>query len=74
MSCEAFQWGRACVGEYNEAKKQSNTLFVKAYFMKIGISLPVRELQNDVGAIQAFAQLADELGFKIGSASCRERV
>lgn len=31
--------------------------------MKIGISLPVRELQNDVGAIQAFAQLADELGF-----------
>ena len=31
--------------------------------MKIGISLPVRELQNDLGAIKAFAQTADELGF-----------
>ena len=31
--------------------------------MKIGISLPVREMQNDVGAIKEFAQLADELGF-----------
>ena len=30
--------------------------------MKIGISLPVRELQNDLGAIKAFAQAADELG------------
>ena len=31
--------------------------------MKIGISLPVRELENDLGAIKAFAQTADELGF-----------
>ena len=31
--------------------------------MKIGISLPVRELENDLGAIKAFAQAADELGF-----------
>lgn len=30
--------------------------------MKIGISLPVRELKNDLGAIKAFAQTADELG------------
>lgn len=30
--------------------------------MRIGISLPVRELQNDVGAIKAFAQAAEELG------------
>jgi len=30
--------------------------------VKIGISLPVREMQNDIGAIKAFAQLADELG------------
>jgi len=30
--------------------------------MKIGISLPVRELRNDVGAIVAFAQQAEELG------------
>jgi len=30
--------------------------------MKIGISLPVRELQNDLEAIKAFAQTADELG------------
>ncbi|MFT4562694.1 MAG: putative F420-dependent oxidoreductase [Gammaproteobacteria bacterium] len=31
--------------------------------MKIGVSLPVRELQDDIGAIKAFAVLADELGF-----------
>ena len=31
--------------------------------MKIGISLPVRELKNDLAAIRAFAQTADELGF-----------
>ncbi len=31
--------------------------------MKIGISLPVRELENDLEAIKAFAQAADELGF-----------
>lgn len=30
--------------------------------MKIGISLPVKELQNDLGAIKTFAQTADELG------------
>lgn len=30
--------------------------------MRIGISLPVRELENDIGAIKAFAQAADELG------------
>ena len=30
--------------------------------MRVGISLPVRELQNDVGAIKAFAQAAEELG------------
>lgn len=30
--------------------------------MRIGVSLPVRELQNDVGAIKAFAQAAEELG------------
>ena len=30
--------------------------------MKIGVSLPVRELQSDLGAIKAFAQLAEELG------------
>lgn len=30
--------------------------------MKIGVSLPVREMQNDLGAIRAFAQLAEELG------------
>jgi len=29
--------------------------------MKIGVSLPVRELKNDLGAIRAFAQLAEEL-------------
>lgn len=31
--------------------------------MRIGISLPVRELENDMGAIKAFAQTAEELGF-----------
>jgi probable F420-dependent oxidoreductase len=31
--------------------------------MKIGISLPVRELANDMGAIRAFAQQAQALGF-----------
>ena len=31
--------------------------------MRIGISLPVRELQSDLGAIRAFAQMADELGY-----------
>ena len=30
--------------------------------MKVGVSLPVRELENDLGAIKAFAQLAEELG------------
>ena len=31
--------------------------------MHIGISLPVRELQNDMAAMRDFAQTADELGF-----------
>ena len=31
--------------------------------MKIGISLPVRELKDDLEAIKAFAQAADELGY-----------
>lgn len=31
--------------------------------MRIGVSLPVREMQGDLGAIRAFAQLAEELGF-----------
>ncbi len=30
--------------------------------MRIGVSLPVRELQDDLGAIVAFAQAAEELG------------
>ncbi len=30
--------------------------------MKLGISLPIREMQNDLGAIRAFAQLSEELG------------
>lgn len=30
---------------------------------KIGISLPIRELKADIGAIKAFAQMADELGY-----------
>ncbi|MCG8589469.1 MAG: TIGR03619 family F420-dependent LLM class oxidoreductase [Proteobacteria bacterium] len=31
--------------------------------MRIGISLPVRELRDDLGAIRAFAQQAESLGF-----------
>ena len=31
--------------------------------MKVGISLPVRELKDDLGAVRAFAQAADELGY-----------
>lgn len=31
--------------------------------MRIGISLPIRELKDDIGAITAFAQMADELGY-----------
>ncbi len=31
--------------------------------MKIGISLPVREMQNDLAAIKEFAQTAEDLGF-----------
>ncbi|MGR8920504.1 MAG: TIGR03619 family F420-dependent LLM class oxidoreductase [Gammaproteobacteria bacterium] len=31
--------------------------------MKIGVSLPVRELGNDLETIRAFAELAEELGF-----------
>ena len=31
--------------------------------MKIGISLPVREFENDLGAIKEFAQTVDELGY-----------
>jgi len=30
--------------------------------MRIGVSLPVREMENDLGAIRDYAQLADELG------------
>ena len=30
--------------------------------MKIGVSLPVREMGNDLGAIKAFAQAAEDLG------------
>ena len=31
--------------------------------MKVGISLPVRELRDDLGAVKAFAQMADDLGY-----------
>lgn len=31
--------------------------------MKIGISLPIRELKDDMGAVKAFAQMADEVGY-----------
>lgn len=31
--------------------------------MKIGLSLPVREMKKDLGAIKAFAELAEELDF-----------
>ena len=30
--------------------------------MKFGVSLPVREMKDDLGAIRAYAELADELG------------
>ena len=30
--------------------------------MRIGVSLPVREMQGDIGAIKAFAQAAEDLG------------
>lgn len=30
--------------------------------MRVGVSLPVREMENDLGAIKAFAQLAEALG------------
>ena len=31
--------------------------------MKVGISLPIRELKDDLGAVKAFAQMADEAGY-----------
>ena len=31
--------------------------------MKVGISLPIRELRDDLGAVKAFAQMADESGY-----------
>jgi len=31
--------------------------------MRVGISLPVRELKDDLGAVKAFAQAADDLGY-----------
>ena len=31
--------------------------------MKVGISLPIRELKDDLGAVKAFAQMADEVGY-----------
>lgn len=31
--------------------------------MKIGISLPIRELKDDIGAITAFAQMAEDVGY-----------
>ena len=31
--------------------------------MKIGISLPIRELMDDLGAVREFAQAAEELGY-----------
>ena len=31
--------------------------------MRIGVSLPVREMQDDLGAIRAFAQTAEDLGY-----------
>ena len=34
-----------------------------AEVMKIGVSLPVREMLDDLGAIKAFAQLAESLGY-----------
>ncbi len=35
----------------------------RVLLMRIGISLPVRELQDDLGALRAFAAAAEELGF-----------
>ena len=32
--------------------------------MKVGISLPVRELKDDLGAIRAFSQMAEDVGYK----------
>ena len=31
--------------------------------MKIGVSLPIRELENDLDSIKQFAIMAEELGF-----------
>jgi len=31
--------------------------------MKIGVSLPIRELKDDLTAIRDFAQMAEALGF-----------
>ena len=31
--------------------------------MKVGISLPIREMRDDLGAVKAFAEMADELGY-----------
>ena len=31
--------------------------------MKVGISLPIRELRDDLGAVKAFAQMADDSGY-----------
>ena len=31
--------------------------------LRIGVSLPVRELKDDLGAIRDFAELAEQLGF-----------
>lgn len=31
--------------------------------MRVGVSLPVRELGNDMGAVREFAQAADEIGY-----------
>jgi probable F420-dependent oxidoreductase len=31
--------------------------------MKLGVSLPVREMKDDLGAIRAYAELAEDLGF-----------
>ena len=32
--------------------------------MKVGISLPVRELKDDLGAIRAFSQMAEDVGYE----------
>ena len=34
--------------------------------MKIGVSLPIRELENDLDSIKQFAIMAEELGFSLG--------